>query len=75
MNNLPQKLLGLFRISDGLLLRDELTFEEISKKQRDIESFNEDIVLHGFITMRDFLTKDPKLANQKYIQIYHLYSS
>jgi len=61
VNNLNQKLMELFQSSDGLLLPDESTLEEISKRQQYLQPINEEIVSQGFKTMRDALQD---LANQ-----------
>jgi len=55
MKNLNQKLMELFQMSDGLLLPDESTLNEISRKQQEIEAFGEGLVHQGFIAMRDYL--------------------
>jgi len=47
--------LDLFQLSDGLLLPDEAVIEEISRKQEELRTWTEDIVLQGLITMREFL--------------------
>jgi hypothetical protein len=48
-------LLELFQLADGLLLPDEAVLEAISKKQRSLTHWNEDIVLQGLTTMKQFL--------------------
>lgn len=55
MDDLNQKLLALFQLADGLSLPDETVLEEISKKQRSLSAWNEEIVLQGLIAMREFL--------------------
>ena len=55
MSDLNRKLLDLFQLSDGLLLPDEAVIEEISRKQEELRTWNEDIVFQGLITMREFL--------------------
>ena len=55
MTMLRQTLLALFRSADGLLLPDEAALEEISRKQRSLSRWNEDIVLQGLTTMVEFL--------------------
>jgi len=55
MKKLSQKLGELFQTSDGLLLPDESTLDEISIKQQEIEVFGEELVHQGFIGMRDYL--------------------
>jgi len=52
---LNQKLVDLFQASDGLLLPDESTLDGISRKQQEVQAFGEELVLQGFIAMRDFL--------------------
>jgi len=61
VNNLNQKNINLFQVSDRLLLPDESALEEISRKQRDLEPFGKEMVFQGFVTMRNFLQE---LANQ-----------
>ncbi|SRR6266540_4764238 len=55
MTKLRQTLLALFRSADGLLLPDEAALEEISRKQRSLSRWNEDIVMQGLTTMVEFL--------------------
>lgn len=55
MKNLNQKLVDLFQVSDGLLLPGGSTQDEISRIQKEIESFGEELVLQGFMVMKDFL--------------------
>ena len=55
MVDLNRKLIDLFLLSDGLLLPDEVVLEEISKKQRSLRGWNEEIVLQGLITMKESL--------------------
>ncbi|MGD0876584.1 MAG: hypothetical protein ABSA01_00370 [Anaerolineales bacterium] len=55
MANLNRQLLDLFQSSDGLLLPDEIALQEISIKQGALKVWNEEIVLQGLISMRDFL--------------------
>ena len=59
--NLQNKLRGLFQLSDSLLLPDELSLHEISEKQTELKECNEEIVLHGLNTMKEFLQE---LASQ-----------
>lgn len=71
MADLSRKLLDLFQLSDGLLLPDEAVLEEISKKQRRLRDWDEEIVLQGLITMREFLQD---LASQNQAGLVNLWN-
>jgi hypothetical protein len=68
MTDLHRALLELLRSSDGLLLPDKSVIDEISKKQHELEVWDEEIVLQGLITMKELLQE---LANQNQTYLVH----